>query len=100
MNFFTLSCTNVWRVISVGHLQEAALLGQLLDRIAAVAQDAPVSVDVGDRAAAACGVEERRVVRHEAEVVFVHLDLAQVGGVDRAVLDRKLIGPAGPAIGD
>ena len=32
----------------VGHLEEAGLLGQLLDRIAAVAQDAPVAVDEGD----------------------------------------------------
>ena len=41
---------------------ERALLGQLLDRIAAIAQDALVAVDVGDLAATGRRVDERRVV--------------------------------------
>ena len=45
----------------VGDLEEAGLLGQLVDRIAAVAQDPGVTVDVGDLRGA-----RRRV--HEADV--------------------------------
>ena len=59
MNFFRFSWIMVWRMISsihssnssgrgqfavqqqVGDLQEGALFGQLLDGVAAVAQDAP-----------------------------------------------------------
>ena len=59
MKRLMFSCTNVWCVIScrpaasssarrqlaeeeqVGDLEERALLGELLDRVAAVAQDAP-----------------------------------------------------------
>jgi len=40
----------------VGGLQEGAALRQLLDRIAAVAQNAGIAVDVGDRGAAGGGV--------------------------------------------
>src|SRR5579875_2871675 len=36
----------------VGHLEVVALLGQLLDRVAAVAEDAALAVDVGDGALA------------------------------------------------
>ena len=43
-------------------LEETRLLGELLDRIAAVAQDPGVAVDVRDRAAGRRGVEESRVV--------------------------------------
>ena len=67
MKFLTFSCTNVWIVIScdplvelrlrrqlavdeqVGDLEVGRLLGELLDRVAAVLEDALVAVDVGDR---------------------------------------------------
>ena len=84
----------------VGDLEVGRLLGELLDRIAAVLEDALVAVDEGDRAAARRRVHERRVVGHQPEVVVVDLDLAQVGGADRAVLDRDLVLLAGPVVGD
>ena len=59
-------------------LEEARVLGELLDRVAAVAQDAGVAVDERDPAARRGGVEEGRVVRHQPQ-------LAEVGGADRAV---------------
>ena len=65
-------------VQQVGHFEEGRLLGDLLDRIAAIAQDAAVAVDEGDGAAAGGGVHEGRVVGHQAEIVVLHLDLAQV----------------------
>ncbi len=43
-------------------LEESRLLGDLLDRVPAVAEDAGVAVDVGDRAPAGRRVQERRVV--------------------------------------
>ena len=50
-------------------LEKVAVLGQLLDRIAAVEQDALVAVDEGDPAPARGGVHERRVVGHHPELV-------------------------------
>ena len=62
----------------VGDLEVGRVLAQLLDRVAAVLEDARVAVDVGDRAAARRRVHERRVVGHQPEFVVVDLDLAQV----------------------
>ena len=85
----------------VGDLEVVALLGQFLDRIAAVAQDALVAVDVGDAALARGGVGEGRVVGHQAEVVGAGLDLAQIGGANHvALLDRNLVLLAGAIVGD
>ena len=75
------------------------MLAQLLDRVAAVLQDAGVAVDVGDRAAARGGVHVRGVVGHQPEVLLVGLDLAQVHRAHGAVLDRQLVGPAGAVVG-
>jgi hypothetical protein len=69
-------------------LEEVRLLGQLLDRVSAVAQDPLVAVDEGDRRAARRGVHEGGVVAHHAEVVRVDLDLLEVGGADGLVDDR------------
>ena len=67
MNCLTFSWTNVWSVISCVHavelrlrrqlavdqqvrdLEVGRLLGELLDRVAAVLEDALVAVDEGDR---------------------------------------------------
>ena len=73
----------------VAGLQEVAVLGQLLDRIAAIEQDALVAVDIGD-----LGLAARR--RGEAGVVGEHAALAvELGDVehvraDRAVVDREI----------
>src|SRR6185437_6474076 len=40
------------------------------------------------------------VVAHQAEVVLLDLDVAKLGGTDRAVLDRNLVLLAGPVVGD
>ena len=75
----------------VGDLEVGRLLGELLDRVAAVLEDALVAVDVRDRRAARRGVRERRVVGHQAEVVLVDLHLAEVHRADGAVRDRDLV---------
>ncbi len=76
----------------VGDLEVAAVLRQLLDRVAAVAEDPLLPVDVGDAARARGGVEKGGVVGHEAEVVRAGLDLPQVDGADRPVDDGDLVG--------
>ena len=118
MKSLTFSCTNVWIVISstqpvscslprqravdqqVGDLEVGRVLAELLDRIAAVLEDAGVAVDVGDRAAAGGRVHVRRVVGHQPEVLVVGLDLAQVHRAHRAVLDGQLVGRARAVVGD
>ena len=72
-------------------LEIVAVLGQLLNRVAAIQQHALVAVDVRDGAPAVRGVHERRVVRHQAEVIRPGLDLTQIHGADRAVLNRQLV---------
>jgi hypothetical protein len=47
----------------VGHLEVAGALGELLDGISAVAEDAVVAVDLGDATDRRGRVDEGRVVR-------------------------------------
>ncbi len=84
----------------VGGLEERRVLCELLDRVAAVAEDAPVAVDERDRAATRGGVEVRRVVRHQAAVTLLGADLAQVGRVDRPVGDRERVLVPRAVVGD
>ena len=118
MNVLTFSCRNVWWVIScthrsycvlgrqlavdeqVGDLEEARLLRELLDRVAAVLEDALLAVDEGHRALARGGVDETGVVGRQARGVVVQADLTEVGGLDRAVVDRDLVVLAGPVVPD
>ena len=51
----------------IQRVEEAALLGELLDRDPAVAQDSPVTVDERDGAATGAGVREARVQRDQAD---------------------------------
>ena len=54
----------------VAGVEEVALLGQLLDRVAAVQQLALVAVDVGDRRVARRGGQEARVVGELAGLAY------------------------------
>ena len=84
----------------IGGFEIGAVLGQLLDGIAAVAQDALVAVDERDLALAQRRVVERRVVAHHPEIVGLHLDLAQIDGADRVVRDGHFVGLARAIIGN
>ena len=53
----------------VGNFQEAGVLGELLDRVAAVAQDAGVAVDVGDGGRGGRGVHESGVKGNGARLL-------------------------------
>ena len=65
----------------VGDLEEARLLGDLLDRVAAVAEDPRVAVDVGDRAPARGGVQERRIVREQPRSSVARIAPSTIGTV-------------------
>ena len=96
---------NVWYVIScfhgcvllggrqlavdeqVGDLEVGGLLGQLLDRVAAVAQDAGVAVDLGDRAARGRGLGVAGVVEPDVAEELLH-SVALDATVDDRDLDR------------
>jgi hypothetical protein len=66
----------------VGHLEEAGLLGQLLDRVAAIQQHAGLAIDVGDGGLAGRGRGEARVVREETGLP------GQLRNVDAIVAER------------
>ena len=84
----------------VRDLEVGGVLGEVLDRVAAVLKDPGLAVDVRDLASAGRRVRERRVVGHEAEVVLIDLDLAEVHRLHRAVCDLDLVGLARAVVGD
>ncbi len=84
----------------VGHLEVVGALGQLLDGIAPVAQDAAVAIDLGDPARRGRGVHEGGIVGEQAEVVRPRADLPQVHGPDGAVGDGNVVGLPGAVVGD
>ncbi len=59
----------------VRHFHEAALLGQLLDGIAAMQQHAGVAVDVGDAAFGGCGGAVAGIVGEDAEILVERRDI-------------------------
>jgi hypothetical protein len=80
--------------------EEARLLGQLLDGITAIAQDALVAIDESDCRPARRGVHERRVVTHDPEVFGLDLDLLQVGSANGLIRDRGVVHLAGARVLD
>ena len=62
----------------VADLDEVALLGQLVDRIAAIEQHAFVTIDIRDRALAACRRLEARVV---GEHICIGIEFADVDDI-------------------
>ena len=74
----------------IAGLQEIAVLGQLLDRIAAIKQDALVAVDIGDLRLAAAG---RGVAGIVGEHPGLGVELADIddGGTDRSLVDRERV---------
>ncbi len=76
-----------------------AVLGQFLDGIPAIPEDALVAVDIGNRAPAGRGVEEGRVVGRQPRVVN-GLDLLEIGGPNRAFLDGDFVLLARAVVGN
>ncbi|TKW57063.1 Norsolorinic acid ketoreductase, partial [Colletotrichum tanaceti] len=91
-----------------GRLEEVGLVDELLDGVAAVAEDALEAVDVGDVALDDGGVHVGRVVDAEALVRLIlgavvaagRLDLLDVRRQDRVVLDGELVRAAGAVVHD
>ena len=83
----------------VGDLEVVGAVRQLLDGVAAIAQDAAVAVDLGDAADRRRGVHEGRIVGEEPEVVRSRADLAEVHGPNGAVGDGQLVRLARAVVG-
>jgi hypothetical protein len=83
----------------VRHLQVAAALGQILDRVAAMPEGSAPTVEIGDRAPAGRGVAERGIERDQLGVVGP-LDLPEVGGGDGVRGDGQRVGTTGAVVGD
>ncbi len=79
----------------VGDLEIGRVFGELLDRVAAVAKDAGVAVEVGDRRLARRGRQVRRVVAVQRRIEFTQ----RRRGEDSA-LDRNGDGLTGAVVGD
>ena len=70
-------------------LEEVAVLGELLDRIAAIEQDAFIAVDVGDLGFTARGRGEAGIVSEHAALAIKLGDVEHVRA-DRALVDREV----------
>ena len=79
----------------IGHFEVAGLLGELFDRVAAVAQDAGVTIEVGDRRSARRRGEEGGVVDAQVGVKLAERRRREGAVVDR---DRDLL--ARPVVRD
>src|SRR5436309_16100309 len=82
----------------IGHLQKGAALGQFLDRVATVAENALLAIDVGDGASAAGRVEKGWIVADYSRTGPVRGDLLEFGGRDRAVPYGNFVAAAGAVI--
>ena len=80
--------------------EEVRVFGELLNGITAVAEDSLVAVNECDGRPAGRGVQERRVIAHNPEVVGLDLDLLQVGGANRLVGDRGVVNLPRPRVFD
>ena len=79
----------------VAHFEEGRLVCQLLDRVAAVAQDAVLAIEFGDGAVSARRGGKAGIVEPDARQ-----QLAPLGGIDAAVVDRDIERLTGPIVGD
>src|SRR5205807_7575545 len=70
------------------------------NRIAAVAKNALVTIDVCDCAFARSGIHEGRIVSHQSEIFWAGLNLAQIHRADGSILDRECVGLASSIVGD
>jgi hypothetical protein len=84
----------------VGGLRIVALFRQLLDRIAAIAKDAFVAVDESNLAGASRRIRAGGIVAHHPEIRLFDLDLAQIDGANRVVLNGDFVLAAIAIIGD
>ena len=75
----------------VRDFQKVASLRELFDRVATVFQDPLVAVNEGDRAFGGRGVHQRGIVRHQAEIIRIRFDLAQVHRADRPVINGERV---------
>lgn len=73
----------------VADLEEVAMLGELLDRIAAMQQDTFVAVDVGDLRFTGCSRGETRIVGEGSRVLVEGTDIDDARA-DRAAFDSKV----------
>jgi hypothetical protein len=71
-------------------LEEIAVLGQIVDRIAAIEQNALVAVDIGNLGFAGAGRGETRIVGEDAGLGVQLRDVDHLG-TDGPVVDRKVI---------
>ena len=72
----------------IGHFHEAAVFGQLLDRVAAMQQHTGITVDIGDLAFGSRRDAKARVKREHA-VIFVDRGDVDDVGADGAAVDGK-----------
>ena len=76
------------------------MFSQHFDGIAAIPQDAAVSIDEGNAATARGRIHEGRIIGHQAEVIRTGLDLSQVHGPNRAIFNGESVSLLGAIVSD
>src|SRR4029453_18424501 len=82
----------------VGSLEISTLLRQLFDRITSIQQDSFFSINKGNLTLTGRCIHKRRVIAHQAKIIFRDFDLAQICGPNRPVLNGNLIISTRPII--
>src|SRR5919107_4057707 len=83
----------------VSSFQVSALLRQLFNRIAAIAQNTLIAINIGDLALAGRGIHKTRIVADQP-IIVGNFYLKQIGGLDRAILNRDIVFLPGSIIDD
>src|SRR5262245_43378292 len=82
----------------VGSFEISTFLRQLFNGVTSVQKDSFFAINKGNLALTGRRIHKRGVITHQAKITFRDLDLAQVCGANRAVLNGNLITPACPII--
>src|SRR6266536_1019439 len=82
----------------VGSLEISTFLRQLFDGVTSILQDSFFSINKGNLTLTGRRIHKRRVIAHQAKVIFRDFDLAQICRPNRPVLNGNLIVFACPII--
>ena len=80
--------------------QEITSESEIRNRVSPVFQNPLFTVDERDPALAGSRVLESRIVGHESEIIVLDLDLTQVHGIDRIVVEVDFVCSAGSIVGN
>src|SRR4030095_5956739 len=84
----------------VGSLEISTFLRQLFDGVTSIPQDSSFSINKGNLTLTGRCIHKRRIIAHQAEIIFRDFDLAQICRPNRPGLNGNLVVSACPIVRD